>query len=226
LIELAAESRGWIKADLWAAKHGAPTAKAFSHVHEVFNPSAGEAAAAGAPEVEVISIFGADTLKRVRNFKNKVPPLVEVEVLLRPDVSGSDTHDTHDAQNDTQTSSMLCVVNRKYDFNAEHLFNEKMKGVPAAEGEGNSESAHFIDLVLADDGDYSELDASATLVREAFLGGDSVIEKQVAEKLLTPAAWEYIRKRNLLPPRSKYATFEALSRQKTWMLTTGKLCLC
>lgn len=174
LIELAAEGRGWIKADLWAAKHGAPTAKAFSHVREVFNPSAGEAAAAGGPEVEVISIFGADTLKRVRNFKNK-------------------------------TSSMLCVVNRKYDFNAEHLFNEKMKGVPAAAAESNSESAHFIDLVLADDGDYSELDASATLVREAFLGGDSVVEKQVAERLLSPAAWEYIRKRNLLPPRSKMA---------------------
>ncbi len=93
MIELAAESRGWIKADLWAAKHGAPTAKAFSHVHEVFNPSAGEAAAAGAPEVEVISIFGADTLKRVRNFKNKVPPprLGGVEVLLSIGASGADT---------------------------------------------------------------------------------------------------------------------------------------
>jgi hypothetical protein len=93
LIELAAEGRGWIKADLWAAKHGAPTAKAFSHVREVFNPSAGEAAAAGGPEVEVISIFGADTLKRVRNFKNKVPPprLEAVGVSFSTGAPGADT---------------------------------------------------------------------------------------------------------------------------------------
>jgi hypothetical protein len=121
---------------------------------------------------------------------------------------------------------MLCVVNRKYDFDAEELFYQKMKGVPAATA--NESAAHFIDLVLADDFDdddddfyddgvgdgqtrCSQVDASATLVREAFLGGDPDVERQVAQRLLTPAAWDYIRKHHLLPPRPKYPS---LSRRE------------
>jgi hypothetical protein len=72
LIELVAEGRSWIKPDLWAAQRNAPAAKAQEHVREVFNPQTGYHTETAAPEVEVISVFGADTLQKVGNFKNKV----------------------------------------------------------------------------------------------------------------------------------------------------------
>jgi hypothetical protein len=136
---------------------------------------------------------------------------------------------------------MLCVVNRKYDFDAEELFYQKMKGVPAATA--TESAAHFIDLVLADDFDdddeddfedcvgdgqtrCSQVDASATLVREAFLGGDPDVERLVAQRLLTAAAWDYIRKHHLLPPRPKYPS---LSRhecdRRCWTDSSARLSL-
>jgi hypothetical protein len=80
LIELVAEGRSWIKPDLWAAQRNAPAAKAQEHVREVFNPQTDYQTETAAPEVEVISVFGADTLQKVGNFKNKVS---YIAILLR-----------------------------------------------------------------------------------------------------------------------------------------------
>jgi hypothetical protein len=115
---------------------------------------------------------------------------------------------------------MVCVVNRKYEFDAQELFHKKMKGVKAAATGDSTDSpgAPFIDLVFADaysssgggetgleggEASWTEVDASASLVREAFLGGDPAVERRVCERLLPPAVREYIRKHDLLPPRPK-----------------------
>lgn len=87
LIELAAEGRTWIKPDLWASQNNAPAAKALAHVHEIFNSNPLRAFSSRlepllpcvtyefiilVEEVQLISVFGADTLKRVHSFKKKV----------------------------------------------------------------------------------------------------------------------------------------------------------
>lgn len=101
---------------------------------------------------------------------------------------------------------MICVVNRKYEFDAAELFKEKMKGVPTSE----DGSSHFIDLVMAEDSaEYCQIDASATLIREAFLSGDPVLERQVCHRLLSESAYQYIRKHRLLEPRPKYAVLSS-----------------
>jgi nicotinic acid mononucleotide adenylyltransferase len=109
----------------------------------------------------VISVFGPDTLQRIKSLKNS-------------------------------NAAMVCVVNRRYEFDPVELVNEK-GGSRSARIEGESDC--FLDIVSANDEAIGQ-DFSSTIIRQALL--QNQLEK--CQHLLHPVVIEYIKEKRLFSP--------------------------